>query len=50
MSTQLAIALLIVAGVAVWVIAKVIHYARLSEKQWLDVDRSKLRRWDDDED
>ena len=50
MSPELIVALLIVAAVIAWVIAKVIHYARLSEKQWRQVDRSKLRSWEDEDD
>lgn len=43
------IALAIVAGVGLYVVVKVIHYARRSREQWRDVDRSKLRSWDDDD-
>lgn len=50
MAPELAVALLIVAAVIVWVIAKVIHYSRLSERQWQQVDRSRLRPWEDDDD
>jgi len=44
------IALAIVLIVIVYVLAKVLYYARLSRQQWQEVDRSKLREWDDDED
>ena len=40
----------IVAIVVVWVIAKVVANMKKSERQWQQVDRSKLREWDDDED
>ena len=40
----------IVLGVVVWVLVKVVYYARLSRKQWEAVDRSKLREWDDEDD
>lgn len=42
--------LLIVAVVIAWVVAKVIGYARKSERQWQEVDRSKLKKWEDDDD
>ena len=41
--------LLIVAAVIVFVIAKVVQNVRKSEQQWEQVDKSKLRIWDDDE-
>lgn len=30
--------------------AKVIQYKRQSDKQWKEVDKSKLKEWDDDDD
>ena len=42
------IALIVI--VFVYAIAKVRYYIRRSEQQWLEVDKSKLREWDDDED
>jgi hypothetical protein len=45
----LSIALLIVLLVVVYVLAKVRTYARKSREQWDEVDKSKLRTWDDDE-
>ena len=44
------IAVLIVAGVAAYVISKVVFYMRRSAEQWQEVDKSKLKTWDDDED
>lgn len=41
---------IIVLLVSVWVLAKVLIYARKSEEQWQRVDKSKLKVWDDDED
>ena len=35
--------------VVVWVLSKVLTYARRSEEQWQKVDKSKLKVWDDDE-
>lgn len=42
--------LLIVALVIVWVAAKVVDGARKSERQWREVDKSKLKEWQDDDD
>jgi len=42
--------LVIVVVVIIYVIAKVVFYMRRSEEQWSEVDKSKLRSWDDDED
>ena len=41
--------LLIVAAVIVYVIAKVVQNVRKSEQQWKQVDKNKLRIWDDDD-
>lgn len=41
--------LVFIAVVVVYVIAKVFYYARKSEQQWQDVDKSKLREWADDD-
>ena len=40
----------IIVVVIVWVLAKVVGYARKSEQQWQAVDKSKLKTWGDDED
>jgi len=50
MTNEFLLALLLLAIVVVWVIAKVVGYMRLSERQWRNVDKSKLKRWDDEED
>ena len=42
--------LIFIAIVVVYTIAKVISYMRQSERQWEQVDKSKLKVWDDDED
>lgn len=42
--------LVMIALVVVYTIAKVLQYMRLSEKQWSEVDKSKLREWDDEDD
>ena len=49
LNVQLILVLLLVVIVIAWVIAKVRYYARLSERQWDRVDKSKLRQWDDDD-
>lgn len=41
--------IVMIALVVVYVIAKVIGYMRESDKQWQQVDKSKLREWDEDE-
>jgi len=41
--------ILIVVAVFAYVVAKVLFYIRKSKQQWCEVDRSKLRKWDDDE-
>jgi SH3-like domain-containing protein len=40
----------IVAVVVAYIAAKVVFYVRKSEQQWREVDKSKLRKWEDDED
>ena len=42
--------LAIIAVVIVYTIAKVIENVRKSEQQWREADKSKLRRWDDEDD
>jgi hypothetical protein len=42
--------LIFIAAVVIYTIAKVIGYMRQSDRQWEQVDKSKLREWDDDED
>ena len=50
MPEGLTIALSIIILVVIYVIAKVAHYARKSDRQWSEVDKSKLRSWDDEDD
>jgi hypothetical protein len=40
--------LVMIAVIIVYTIAKVVSYDRLSQKQWEQVDKSKLKEWDDD--
>jgi hypothetical protein len=42
--------LIFIALVVVYTIAKVVDYMRQSERQWEEVDKSKLKKWEDDED
>lgn len=42
--------LLIIAAIIVYTIAKVVSLNRLSEQQWEQVDKSKLKEWDDEDD
>ena len=41
--------LIMIALIVVYTIAKVLQYMRLSDEQWKQVDKSKLKEWDDDE-
>lgn len=41
---------LLVAAVVIYVIAQVVFYSRKSRQQWGEVDRSKLRKWEDEDD
>ena len=49
MPDSLIILLVIIAAIIVYTIAKVLQLMRLSDKQWQEVDKSKLKEWDDDE-
>jgi len=42
--------LIFIAIVIIYTIAKVLDYMRKSEQQWREVDKSKVREWDDDDD
>jgi sensor domain CHASE-containing protein len=42
--------LLFIAVVVVYTIAKVVQYMKQSERQWQQVDKDKLKEWDDDDD
>lgn len=41
--------LLLIGAVIVYTIAKIVENVRKSDQQWREVDRSKLRPWDDDD-
>jgi hypothetical protein len=48
MDERLWIVALIMAGFGLYVAAKVVGYMRQSERQWKEVDKSKLKKWNDD--
>ena len=50
MPKSLIFILIMIAAIIVYTIAKVISYNRLSEQQWKEVDKSKLKEWDDEDD
>lgn len=50
MPDGLVILLVFIAIVIVYTVAKIIRLKRRSEEQWRQVDRSKLKEWQDDED
>ena len=41
--------LVMILGVIIYTVAKVIRLNRLSEQQWEQADKSKIKEWDDDE-
>ena len=49
MSEGFWIAVLIVVAVAAYVLSKVFYYVRRSAEQWKQVDKTKLREWEDDD-
>jgi hypothetical protein len=50
MPGSLIVVLLIIAAIIIYTIAKVVSLNRLSEQQWEQVDKSKLKEWDDEDD
>ena len=42
--------LIFIALVIIYTIAKVFEYMKKSDQQWQQVDKSKLREWDEDDD
>jgi len=50
MADGLIVLLIFIGLVIAYTIAKVIGYMRESERQWQQVDKSKLKKWEDDED
>jgi len=49
MPNGLILLLVMILGVIIYTIAKVIRLNRLSEQQWEQADKSKIKEWDDDE-
>lgn len=41
---------LVLAAALVYVVAQVVFYSRKSDQQWREVDKSKLRKWEDEDD
>jgi hypothetical protein len=41
--------LVMIAFIIVYTLVRVVQYVRLSDRQWQQVDKSKLREWEDDE-
>ncbi len=50
MPKSLILILIMIAAIIVYTIAKVISYNRLSQQQWKEVDKTKLKEWDDEDD
>lgn len=50
MPDGLAFSLILIALVAIVTIAKIVGYVRQSKRQWEEVDKSKLKTWDEDDD
>ncbi len=50
MPETLTLILIFIAVVIIYTIAKVRDLMRRSDEQWREVDKSKLREWDDDDD
>ncbi len=49
MPSGLTLLLIMIAVIIVYTLARVVQYVRLSEKQWKEVDKSKLKEWEDDD-
>lgn len=41
--------LLVITGIVIYTIVKVVDNVRKSKRQWEEVDKSKLKEWDDEE-
>lgn len=50
MPDGLIILLIFIALVIAYTAVKVVGYMRQSDRQWEEVDKSKLKEWEDDED
>lgn len=49
MPKELWLILAFIAVVVIYTIAKIRNYMRVSDEQWEQVDKSKLREWEDDD-
>ena len=49
MPTGLIFLLIMIAVIIIYTLARVVQYMRLSDKQWQQVDKSKLKEWEDDD-
>ena len=49
MPSGLILLLIMISLIVIYTIAKVLQYMRLSDEQWRDVDKSKLKQWEDDD-
>lgn len=49
MADQIWIAALLLAVFVLYVAAKVLGYMRKSDRDWREVDKTKLKEWEDDE-
>ena len=49
MPKGLIILLVMIAVIIIYTIVKIVSYNRLSEQQWKEVDKSKLKEWDDED-
>ena len=49
MSAEFRIAVLVILVILAWVVAKVCYYKSKSARQWQNVDKSKLKEWEDDD-
>ena len=50
MSNELQLALAVLVVFVVYVLAKVLSYMRQSDTDWKQVDKSKLKKWEDEDD
>ena len=50
MPDGLTLVLVMIAFIIVYALVRVVQYVRLSDKQWQEVDKSKLKEWKDDDD
>ena len=49
MPSGLIFLLIMIALIVIYTIAKVLQYIRLSDEQWREVDKSKLKQWEEDD-